>query len=45
MLMKTYRIITLLVAVLITASLAEVLSHEKVGDPNAQPSITMAGAP
>ena len=43
--MKTYRIITLFAAVLITVSLAEVLAHERVGDPNAQPSIAVAGAP
>jgi hypothetical protein len=43
--MKTYRIITLIAAVLITASLAEALSHEKVGDVNGQPPVAEAGVP
>jgi hypothetical protein len=43
--MKTYRIITLFAAVLITVSLAGVLSHERVGDPNAQPTTVAAGMP
>jgi hypothetical protein len=34
--MKTYRVITLLAAVLITVSLLGILSHERVGDPQAQ---------
>jgi hypothetical protein len=40
--MKAYRLVTLLAAVLITVSLAEVLSHEQVGDSQAQPSIATA---
>ena len=43
--MKTYRLITLVAAVLITVSLTSVLSHERVGDPQAQASIAAAGAP
>jgi hypothetical protein len=43
--MKTYRIVTLLAAVMITVSLAGVFSHERVGDPDAQPSIVTAGMP
>jgi outer membrane murein-binding lipoprotein Lpp len=43
--MKTYRIITLFAAVLITVSLAGVFSHERVGDPDAQPPIATAGVP
>lgn len=43
--MKTYRIVTLFAAVLITMSLAEALSHEKVGDVNGQPPVAEAGAP
>ena len=43
--MKTYRIITLIAAVLITVSLAEAFSHERVGDPNAQPPVAAAGMP
>ena len=43
--MKTYRIITLIAAVLITVSLTEVFAHERVGDPNAQPPIAAAGVP
>lgn len=43
--MKTYRIITLFAAVLITASLAGVLSHERVGDVNGQPPIAATGVP
>jgi hypothetical protein len=40
--MKTYRIITLFAALLITASLAGVLAHERVGDPNVQLPIAAA---
>jgi outer membrane murein-binding lipoprotein Lpp len=43
--MKTYRIITLFAAVLITASLAGVFSHERVGDLNDQSPIVAAGVP
>jgi hypothetical protein len=43
--MKTYRLITLCAALLITASLAGILSHERVGDPQSQPTIAVAGAP
>ena len=43
--MKTYRLITLCAALLITASLARVLSHERVGDPQAQTPIAAASAP
>jgi hypothetical protein len=43
--MKTYRIVTLFAAVLITVSLAGVFSHERVGDPDAQPPIAAAGVP
>ena len=43
--MKTYRMITLIAAVLITASLAGVISHERVGDPNSEPPIAAAGTP
>ena len=43
--MKTYRIITLIAAVLITVSLAEAFSHERVGDLNAQPPVAEAGVP
>jgi hypothetical protein len=43
--MKTYRLITLVAAVLITVSLTGVLSHERVGDPQAQSPIAAAGAP
>jgi hypothetical protein len=43
--MKIYRIITLFAAVLITASLAGVVAHERVGDPNAQPPMVAAGVP
>ena len=43
--MKTYRIVTLFAAVLITASLAGVFSHEKVGDPDAQSPIAAVGVP
>ncbi len=43
--MKTYRLITLGAALLITASLARVLSHERVGVPQAQPAIAVANAP
>ena len=43
--MKTYRMITLIAAVLITASLAGVISHERVGDPNAEAPIAAAGTP
>ncbi|HEX4674373.1 MAG TPA: hypothetical protein VH209_03540 [Steroidobacteraceae bacterium] len=43
--MKTYRIVTLFAAVLITVSLAGVLSHEKVGDLNAQSPIAAIGVP
>jgi hypothetical protein len=41
--MKTYRLITLLAAVLITVSLTRVLAHERVGDPQARPPIAAAG--
>jgi len=43
--MKTYRIITLFAAVLITVSLAGVLAHERVGDPNAQSPIAATFVP
>jgi hypothetical protein len=43
--MKTYRLITFFAAALITVSLAGVLSHERVGDPNAQPPVAAAVAP
>ena len=43
--MKTYRMITLIAAVLITASLAGVLSHERVGEPNSQAPVAAAGVP
>jgi hypothetical protein len=43
--MKTYRLITLCAALLITASLARVFSHERVGEPQAQPAIAVAAAP
>jgi hypothetical protein len=43
--MKTYRLITLCAALLITASLARVLSHERVGEPQAQQAIAVASAP
>jgi outer membrane murein-binding lipoprotein Lpp len=43
--MKTYRIITLFAALLITASLAGVISHEKVGDPDAQSPSAAVGVP
>lgn len=43
--MKTYRLITLFVAVLITVSLAGVLSHEQIGDPQTQAPIAAAIAP
>ncbi len=44
--MKTYRIVTLFAAVLITVSLAGVLSHERVGeDPGAQAPIAAVGTP
>ena len=41
--MKIYRIVTLIAAVLITVSLTEALSHEKVGDPISQPPVAEAG--
>ena len=43
--MKTYRLITLLTAVLITASLTRVLSHERVGEPQGQSPVATANAP
>jgi hypothetical protein len=43
--MKTYRLITFFAAVLITVSLARVLSHERVGDPQAQAAVAVASAP
>ena len=43
--MKTYRMITLFAAVLITVSLAGVLSHERVGDPQASAPIAAASVP
>jgi outer membrane murein-binding lipoprotein Lpp len=43
--MKTYRIITLFAAVLITVSLAGVISHERVGDPNSQSPIAATFVP
>ena len=43
--MKTYRLITLCAALVSTASLAKILSHERVGDPQAQPAIAAASAP
>ena len=42
--MKTYRLITLCAALLITASLARVFSHERIGDPQAQPAIVAVDA-
>ena len=42
--MKAYRLVTLFAAVLITVSLAEVFSHERVGDSQAQPTISTAAA-
>jgi hypothetical protein len=42
--MKAYRLVTLFAAVSITVSLARVLSHERVGDSQAQPSIAAAAA-
>ena len=42
--MKAYRLVTLFAAVLITVSLAEIFSHESVGDSQAQPSIATAAA-
>jgi hypothetical protein len=44
--MKTYRLITLFAAVLITVSLTRVLSHERVGDLQARsPVVATANAP
>ena len=43
--MKIYRIVTLFAAVLITVSLAGVISHERVGDPNAQSPIAATFVP
>jgi hypothetical protein len=43
--MKTYRLITLVAATLITVSLARVFTHEKIGDPQSESSFTAAGAP
>jgi hypothetical protein len=43
--MKIYRLITLVTAVLITASLVEVFTHEKVGDPQAEYPIAAASVP
>ena len=44
--MKTYRLITLCAALLITAALARVLSHERVGEPQAQsPVVATANTP
>jgi hypothetical protein len=43
--MKIYRIVTLFAAVLITVSLAGVLSHERVGDLGPQSPITVVGTP
>jgi hypothetical protein len=49
--MKTYRLITLIAAVLITVSLLGILSHEKVGEePQAQspvvaPAVATPNAP
>jgi hypothetical protein len=43
--MKTYRLITLFAAVLITVSLTRVLSHERVGEPQAQSPVATANAP
>jgi hypothetical protein len=43
--MKTYRLITLCAALLITASLTRVLSHERVGDPPAQTPIAVTSSP
>jgi hypothetical protein len=40
--MKAHRLVTLFAAVLITVSLAEVFSHEQVGDSQAQPAIVTA---
>jgi hypothetical protein len=43
--MKTYRLITLCAALLITASLARIFSHERVGDPQAQTPVAAVSAP
>jgi hypothetical protein len=43
--MKIYRLIAFFAAVLITVSLTRVLSHESVGNPQAQSAIVAAGAP
>ena len=43
--MKTYRLITLVAATLITVSLARVFSHEKIGYPQTESSFTAANAP
>jgi hypothetical protein len=44
--MKTYRLITLFAAVLITVSLTGIFSHERVGDPQAQSEVVVtANAP
>ena len=44
--MKTYRLITLFAAVLITVSLTRVLSHERIGDLQARsPVVATANAP
>jgi hypothetical protein len=44
--MKTYRLVTLFAAVLITVSLTRLISHERVGDPQAQsPVVATTNAP
>jgi hypothetical protein len=41
--MKTYQLITLIAATLITVSLARVFTHEQIGDPQTESSFTAAG--
>lgn len=43
--MKIHRLIAFIAAVVVTVSLTEVLSHERVGDPDTQPSMAAASAP
>ena len=43
--MKTYQLITLVAATLITVSLARAFTHEKIGDPQTESSFTAGGAP
>jgi hypothetical protein len=42
--MKTYRLITLAAALLITVSLTRILSDEQVGDPQTEAPFAMASA-